>query len=156
MHNRRFSLKQFPARWLRFGLLATLFFSLTSCAHKQKVVEESYPDGTPKRECIYRGSGDKKILLSETFYYPNGQVQVTGGYKNGQRNGYWKYFYENGNLWSEGYYKEGKNHGKRLTYFENGKLRYEAWYDEDERTGIWKFYDTSGKLIKEVDYSRKP
>jgi len=155
MNNRLHSAKNNVTRILRYGLLSTLFFSLTACAHKQKVIAESYPDGTPRRECIYRGSGDKKMLISETFYYPNGKVQVAGGYRKGQRHGYWKYFYENGHLWSEGYYKEGRNHGKRLTYFENGKLRYEAWYDQDERTGIWKFYDESGKLIKKVDY-RKP
>ena len=146
----------FPLLRLKIGLLAPLFLSLSSCAHKQKVVEESYPDGTPKRECTYRIRGDQKILLSETCYYPGGKVQITGPYKNGKRDGNWKYYYENGNLWSEGAYRDGRNHGRRLTYYESGKVRYEAWYHDDERTGIWKFYDESGKLILEVNYTRKP
>jgi len=136
----------------RTTILAILFLSLTSCSPKQKVVEESYPDGSPRRECEYRGKGEKRILLKETFYYANGQVEMTGAYKDGERHGYWTYYYENGNVWSEGSYIRGKNDGKRLTYYENGRLRYEAWYKDNERTGIWKFYDQAGNLIKEVDY----
>ncbi|MBE0646641.1 MAG: toxin-antitoxin system YwqK family antitoxin [Bacteroidales bacterium] len=128
---------------------------LISCSPKHKVVEESYPDGSPRRECEYRGTGEKQILLKETFYYTNGQIEMTGPYKDGARDGYWIYYYENGNVWSEGSYNKGKNEGKRLTYFENGKLRYEAWYKDNERVGIWKFYDQAGNLIKEVDYSKQ-
>jgi|GEM_PF-162855 len=127
---------------------------LISCSPKHKVVEETYPDGTPRRECEYKGFDEKKVLLEETFYYTNGQIEMTGAYKEGERDGYWIYYYENGNVWSEGSYRKGKNEGKRLTYFENGKLRYEAYYKDNERVGIWKFYDQAGNLIKEVDYSK--
>jgi len=132
-----------------------LFLLLTSCSPKQTVVEEQYPDGSPRRVCIYRGKGDKRILLKETFLYQNGTIEITGGYRDGERDGYWISFYENGNKWSEGFFRNGKNEGERLTYFENGRLRYEAWYKNDERTGTWKFYDQAGNLIKTVDYSEK-
>lgn len=131
-----------------------LFLFLISCSTRHKVVEETFPDGTPRRVCEYKGSEENKVLLKETFYYANGQVEMTGKYKDGERDGYWTYYYENGNMWSEGFYKNGKNDGKRLTYFENGRLRYEAYYKDNERTGTWKFYDQAGNLIKEVDYSR--
>ena len=131
-----------------------LFMMVISCSPRHKVAEETFPDGTPRRECEYRGSGQKKVLLKETFYYSNGQVEMTGAYKEGERDGFWTYYYENGNVWSEGSYKKGKNDGKRLTYFDNGRLRYEAWYKDNERTGIWKFFDQAGNLIKEVDYSK--
>ncbi|MFH1937378.1 MAG: toxin-antitoxin system YwqK family antitoxin [Bacteroidota bacterium] len=126
---------------------------LTSCSPKQKVVEERYPDGSPRNECLYKGTGEQRVLLKETFYYSNGQVEMTGAYKDGERDGYWIYYYENGNVWSEGFYNKGKNDGKRLTYFENGRLRYEAYYKDNERTGVWKFWDQAGNLIKEVNYS---
>jgi len=125
---------------------------LPGCTRETRVVEESWPDGKPRRECIYKGSGDDRELIRETIFYANGQAEITGTYRNGKRDGRWVYYFENGNVWSEGLFREGKNEGKRLTYFENGKLRYEAWYKDDQRTGIWKFYDEAGNLIKEVDY----
>jgi len=140
---------------LHVSIFLLLVPSLIVCAQKQKVREEVYGDGTPKRDCIYKGTGEKRILLQETTYYPNKQVQQTGTYRNGRRHGRWIYYYENGKVWSEGFFKEGKSHGKRLTYFEDGKLRYEAWYKNDQRTGTWKFYDRNGTLIKEVDYTRQ-
>ncbi|MFC2101729.1 toxin-antitoxin system YwqK family antitoxin [Bacteroidota bacterium] len=139
---------------LKWAMPILLSVILVSCSMRQKVVEETYPDGSPRRECEYRGTGDDKVLLKETFYYENGQVEMTGAYSEGERDGYWIYYYENGNVWSEGLYKKGKNDGKRLTYFENGRLRYEAYYKDNERVGTWKFFDQAGNLIKEVDYSK--
>jgi len=154
MNNLIFLIRTYAGATLIWLLPGLLFLSLMSCSPKHKVVEETYADGTPRRECEYKGSGEKKVLLKEIFYYTNGQIEMTGAYKEGERDGYWIYYYENGNVWSEGSYKKGKNEGKRLTYFENGKLRYEAYYKDNERVGIWKFYDQAGNLLKEVDYSK--
>ncbi len=140
------------SKTLFFVSIIALVTLLISCSPEQKVVEESYDDGSPKRECVYQGEGEERILLKETFFYPNRQIEMTGEYKDGERHGYWIYYFENGNVWSEGFYNMGRNDGKRLTYFENGKLRYEAFYKDGERVGTWKFYDEAGNLIKDVDY----
>jgi antitoxin component YwqK of YwqJK toxin-antitoxin module len=141
----------------RTGLMIWfLIFSvilLEACSFGEKVIDETYPDGSPKRELICKGRGEKRVILKETQYYPNGQIMLTGKYREGERDGYWIYYFENGNKWSEGFYKKGENDGKRLTYFENGRLRYEAWYTNGKRSGLWKFFDEAGNLIKEVDYS---
>lgn len=142
------------SRALGWMISVLMVLALSSCSMKHKVVEETFPNGSPRRECEYRGSGEDRELLKETFYYANGQIEMTGAYKEGERDGFWTYYYENGNVWSEGSYNKGKNDGKRLTYFENGKLRYEAWYKDNERVGLWKFYDQAGNLLKEVDYSK--
>ena len=128
-------------------------FIIISCSREKRVVEQSYPDGSPKKVCIYTGRGENKQLLRETTYYPKGKRQMDGTYKNNLRDGQWIYWYENGFKWSEGSFREGKNEGKRLTYFENGKLRYEAYYKEGVRVGKWKFFDEKGKLIQEINYS---
>ena len=138
----------------RIALFFLLLIIFTSCKHKTTVVESTYPDGSPKRVCVYLGKGENKELIKETFYYKNKKVQVDGEYKNGRRNGKWTYYYESGTLWSDGFFKEGKSNGKRVTYFPNGKIRYEAYYKEDERVGIWKFYDETGKLVKSVPFSK--
>ena len=126
---------------------------LISCNRQQTVVEETYPDGSPKKVCLYKGRGENRQLLRETTYYPHKKIQMDGTFKNNLRDGLWTYWYENGSKWSEGFFKEGKNDGKRLTYFENGKVRYEAYYKDGIRVGKWRFFDNNGKLLQEIDYS---
>jgi antitoxin component YwqK of YwqJK toxin-antitoxin module len=134
-------------------LFVFLVFFVASCTFENKVIEDTYPDGSPKRVCIYLGKGDNKELIKETTYYPNKQIQMEGTYKDGKRDGKWSYWYENGKLWSEGAFVRGKSDGKRTTYFENGKVRYDGAYKQDVRVGKWRFFDENGRLLKEVDYS---
>ena len=128
-------------------------FIIVSCNRQRSVIEEKYPDGSPKRVCLYTGRGEGRQMIRETTYYPNGKLQMDGTYKNNKREGQWIYWYENGSKWSEGFFREGKNDGKRLTYFKNGKVRYEAYYQDGLRVGKWKFFDDKGKLLQEIDYS---
>ncbi len=142
-------------RLIQFTLLVMLGL-LMSCSRENKVTEESYPDGSPKRVCVYLGKGEGREMIRETTYYPNKQMQMDGRYVNGKRDGKWMYWYENGTVWSEGFYLKGKADGKRTTYFENGKIRYEGSYKEDLRVGKWSFFDETGRLLQEVDYSAPP
>jgi len=136
--------------------LVLLSLILSACRFENKVVEDTYPDGSPKRICIYKGKGENRELIKETNYYPNKQMQMEGEYKNNERHGKWTYWHENGKIWSEGAFKNGKSDGKRTTYFDNGKIRYMGFYKEDIRVGKWSFYDENGRLLKEVDYSNPP
>ena len=136
--------------------LAVVFLPLllaVSCEKEKSVVKETYPDGSPKRICFYKGTEDYSGLVREISYYPGKKPQMEGEFKNGKRDGKWTFWYENGNKWSEGFFKDGKSEGKRTTYYENGKIRYEAFYRSDERVGTWRFYDENGKFLKEVKYS---
>ena len=132
-----------------------VIFALTSCTHETKVMEETYPNGSPKRECVYKGKGASRDLIRETTWYPDKKIQMTGEFKGKKRDGKWIYYYENGNVWSEGFFKDGKSDGKRTTHYENGKIFYEGYYQEDRRVGVWKFYDEKGKFLKSVDYSKE-
>jgi antitoxin component YwqK of YwqJK toxin-antitoxin module len=138
----------------RLTFLFLLLIAFSGCKHQTTVVESTYPDGSPRRVCVYLGKGETREMIKETCFYKNKKVQVEGEYKHGQRNGKWTYYYESGLPWSDGYFKAGMSDGKRTTYYPNGKIRYEAFYKEDKRTGIWKFYDESGKLVKSVNYSK--
>jgi antitoxin component YwqK of YwqJK toxin-antitoxin module len=130
-----------------------VIFSLSSCIHETKVMEEAYPNGSPKRECVYKGKDASRELIRETTWYPNKKIQMTGEYKEKKRNGRWVYYYSNGNVWSEGFFKDGKSDGKRIMYNENGKVFIEGFYKDDRRTGVWKYYDEKGSLVKTVDYT---
>ncbi len=140
------------------NLLFILLFAivLPSCNSEKKVIEETYPDGSPKKVCIYHGRGENRELIKESTYYPNKKMQMEGTYRDNKRDGKWIYWYENGNLWSEGFFIKGKSDGKRTTYFENGKVRYEGSYKEDMRVGKWRFFDETGRMLQEVDYSAPP
>lgn len=137
-------------------ILSLMIMVAVACVREETLVEDSYQDGTPKKECTYRGTGEHRELVKETIYYPNKKVQMTGEYKNGKRSGYWISYYDNGNKWSEGFYKNGMNDGKRTTYFESGKVRYVGYYLNDKRVGKWQFYDEAGNLLKAADYSAQP
>ena len=130
-------------------------FSVTSCTHETRVMEETYPNGSPKRECIYKGNDASRELIRETTWYPDKKIQMTGEYKEKKRDGRWIYYYANGNVWSEGFFKNGKSDGKRMMYNENGSIFIEGYYKEDRRVGVWKFYNEKGVLIKAVDYSKE-
>jgi antitoxin component YwqK of YwqJK toxin-antitoxin module len=136
----------------RLILLITML-AAASCVRQEPVVEQSFPDGTPKKVSEYKGSGQERELVKETYYYQDKKVEMTGGYKHGKRDGYWVSYYDNGKKWSEGFYKDGMNDGKRTTYFESGKVRYIGYYLNDRRVGKWQFFDEAGNLLKEVDYS---
>ena len=133
-----------------------LMLALLACTYESKVVEEKYPDGSPKRVCIYHGKGQDREMIRETTFYPNKQMQMDGTYKNNKREGKWTYWYENGKVWSEGTYVNGKSEGRRTAYFENGKVRIEGSYREEVRVGKWHFYDENGRLLKEIDFSAIP
>ena len=83
-------------------------FAVTSCTHETRVMEETYPNGSPKRECVYKGNDTSRELIRETTWYPDKKIQMTGEYKEKKRDGRWIYYYENGNVWSEGFFKKGK------------------------------------------------
>lgn len=138
----------------RLSLIILLLICFSSCRHRNTVVEQAWPDGSPKRICTYLGHGDNKVLMKETCYYQNKRIQVEGEYKHSRRDGKWTYYYESGRIWSDGYFKNGQNDGRRTTYYPNGKVRYEANYREGKRIGIWKFYDETGRLVKSVNYSK--
>jgi antitoxin component YwqK of YwqJK toxin-antitoxin module len=138
---------------LRILALTMLATPVVSCTSREKVVEETYPNGNPKHECTYTGRGSNREMVKETFYYPDKLVQMTGAYNHGKRDGFWVSYYANGKKWSEGYYRNGKNDGKRITYFESGKIRYIGYYDNDRRVGKWQFFDEAGNLLKEVNYT---
>ncbi len=127
----------------------------TACESKlTEVVEEKFADGSPKIVRFYKEVESKKVLVSETIYYPNHNKKIEGEFKNGERHGKWTAWFENGVLQSEGFFKEGKNSGIRKVYYENGNKYYEGKYKNDKPIGRWIFYNTNGSISQEIDYGK--
>lgn len=134
-------------------IFALLTATVDSCSsHSKKVIEEKYPDGSPKVVKYYQEKNGIKELVKEIDYYPNKNKRLEGEYKKDHRDGKWTYYYENGKLWSEGYFVNDINDGQRTTYFENGQIRYQGTYKSGDRIGKWQFYNEAGTLVKEMDY----
>jgi len=132
-----------------------VIFGFTSCIHETRVMEETYPDGSPKRECVYKGKDASRELIRETTWYPHNKIQMKGEYKDKKRDGKWIYYYENGNIWSEGFFKNGKSDGKRILYSKNGKIFIEGYYQDDRPVGVWKYYDEQGNLLRIDDLNKE-
>lgn len=129
-------------------LAFVIAFSFASCGKKTiRVVEQTYPNGKEKL-VVHYSDDDAHEKLREEQYYPTGKLQSEGSFKNGLRDGVWRFWYQNGNLWSEGEFTEGKANGFRKVYYENSRLRYRGQYKDDQRTGEWEFYDENGKKEK--------
>jgi len=73
-------------------------------------------------------------------YFKNGSLSCEGIFKDGEKNGQWKYFLANGQLKAVGKYIKGKMTGEWKWYRENGKLLQIGSLDNDMKTGVWTRY----------------
>ncbi|MCD4773903.1 MAG: hypothetical protein K8R41_11030 [Bacteroidales bacterium] len=139
-------------------ILVIIFSAIlfVGCSPKiEKIIEETYPDGSPKLVKLYEINGDSKTMLKEISFYPNRQERYEGAYKEGKRHGDWIYFFENGNKWSKGSFDNGLRNGFGTTWHKNGNKYFEGSYNQGHRTGIWKFWDENGNFVKEINYDEK-
>ncbi len=134
-----------------FCLFILPLLYLAGCGGTVEVIEEVYDDDSPRLIRVY-DKNDLETPLKEIFYYPNGNKQMEGSFKNELRHGVWTYYYENGNKWSENNFREGVYHGRTTTWHENGQKRYQGTYRNGEKTGYWKFWTEDGELSSKVKY----
>ena len=144
---------------VRLFLFALLFlFFLSSCTQKTvenndedlvPEIENLWDNGNPKTVRFFKEEGNEKILVQEKQYYPEGQLNMEGSFKNKLREGEWNSWYEDGTLWSSGSFMAGVRHGKGIVYHPNGTKSIEGTYEEGRRTGLWKSWDEAGNLLSE-------
>lgn len=121
-------------------LIITIFLlgSLSALAQKKHHVS-AYDDGTPEFVVWMKGSPGSEKIVKEEAYFPDGQIEYTGFYKDGVEHGTWIYYYDNGNKKVEEEYKEGLEDGTRYEYALDGSLRTEIRYKK-------------GKVAKEIKH----
>ena len=73
-------------------------------------------------------------------------LEYEGSYKDGNREGLWKWWYENEQLSIEAYYKNGKLEGLYRAWHNNGQLLLETNYKSGEENGVFKRWYESGQL----------
>ena len=106
------------------------------------------------------------ITVDYTMYYNNGNINVTGSYKNGNKEGEWKEYYKSGKIKYIDNYLENLQNGISKRYFENGKVEFIVdFFDGYENGNCKTFYENGilrskggfnkGKKIDEWIYYKK-
>ena len=73
-------------------------------------------------------------------------LEYEGSYKDGIREGLWKWWYENEQLSIEANYKNGKLEGLYRAWHNNGQLLLKTNYKSGEENGVFKRWYESGQL----------
>ena len=127
-----------------------LFIScfLVSCDHR--TVEEHYPSGRIK-SVISLNQRDLPDGVATT-YYESGQIETTGEWKDGNREGTCRWFAPNGSVEMEGSYVEGEMQGEFTEYFPNGSIKTVISYSEAKKNGVARTFYPTGELQSAVQY----
>ena len=89
-------------------------------------------NGKPKSIKTYKMSKGKLVLANEIGWHENGQKEIEGKYKDGEKDGRWTSWYSNGNRKKEGTYKNGKKDGLWTGRRPNGPIAVERIYRDGE------------------------
>ena len=95
-------------------------------------------------------------------YTSSDEKKLEGFYRNGLKNGKWKWWNEDGGLDSTGSYKKGLMHGQWEFYFSNGNLKGKGQYRDGNgsnrgdtgiskhgRHGKWTFWYEGGQKVEQ-------
>lgn len=128
---------------IRMTLLSVFFLGPMSFQTDmmEKHIVRKHNNGSPY--VVMYTVGEEHVQVKEELYYPNGQLDYVGHYKNGVEHGEWIYYYENGNLKSYENYLRGMEEGIHYDLDEEGNRIKEVHY----RKGV---------VLREIDFSADP
>lgn len=86
------------------------------------------------------------IQDSAFYYFPSGQLEKQGLYKNGQYDGYWTFYHPNGTLKRKLFYYHGAPNGEWKYFNDQGVLIQEGKFINGKESGEWKFFNDKGRL----------
>jgi len=125
-----------------------------SAAEPVEVVEEFWPDGTPKtrEEVIRQPDGSLVKNGCYTSWHNNGNKAYEATYDHGELNGVAHAWHKNGQLWTEEHYDHGVREGLRRNWDEKGRLRGEESYAEGKPDGTWTIWKGDGTVEWQESY----
>ena len=88
-------------------------------------------------------------------WYPNGQLRLSGQYKQGLQVGSFRWWHPNGQKQIEGQYRAGKKVGTWTWHHANSQPAIRGGYESDSEVGVWRWWDENGKLEDERDFTRE-
>jgi antitoxin component YwqK of YwqJK toxin-antitoxin module len=106
----------------------------------EKHIVRTHRNGSP--HVVMYTVGNEHERVKEELYFPNGQLDYVGHYKNGVEHGEWIYYYPTGKLKSYESYIRGLEEG--------------IHYDLDSAgTRVKEIHYHKGVLLREVDFSSR-
>ena len=90
--------------------VAAIIVGLVGCSDNSTIkeaVQESHPDGSPKKVIFYKGS--PKNLVRTVFYHANGKIQSDSYFKDGLADSIQTMYYVSGAKYKETFFKAGKS-----------------------------------------------
>lgn len=121
---------------------------------KIEVLEEKWPNGTPKRreEGYYNAKGEFILHGASTLFYESGKKKTEIFYKDNEVHGPRTAWREDGKVHTQGQNYEGKADGTWMQYFADGKPAMEMHYDKGKFQGTFVEYHTSGHKRKQSEW----
>ena len=93
---------------------------------------EFFDNGKPKSIKTCKMSKGRLVLANETGWHENGQKEIEGKYKDGEKDGRWTSWWQHGQKQEEGTYKNGKKDGLWTGRRPNGPIAVEKIYRDGE------------------------
>jgi antitoxin component YwqK of YwqJK toxin-antitoxin module len=109
-------------------------------------------NGTVETSAGTDNSGEQKHGLW-TAWYPNGQKEAEGEYKEDVPVGKFAWWYENGQKQAEGIYNDGQENGTWITWHPNGLKESQVVYAGGQITGKWLTWKDDGQLNEIHDFA---
>lgn len=113
------------------------------------VMRTFYTTGNIKEFYTYK-NGLKDGKFEEWSIY--GYLTLEGEFKNGLKEGEWKYAYYTGDTEKISHYKDDKLDGEYKYFYDNGQVNVEGRYAEGMKTGQWTWYTNSGSRDMQGDF----
>lgn len=136
-------------------LIAALFaaapFVRAAVAPPQARVEH-WPDGSPKLRAQVHRAPSGALVNDGAFvsWHSNGAKESEGLYRDGHREGPWRWWYDSGEPFATATFHAGAGNFRCAT--RDGKLLREGRYVDDRREGLWTEYWPSGRKRLEGAY----
>ena len=117
------------------------------------------------KEGLYQKFSVENILLEEAHYhldvlegekkyfYPDGSLESTENYKNGQIDRKYRNFFENGHIKLEQDFVNGAMQGLSIRYYPNGVIEERVTMVDNEENGPFQEYYENGNLKTEGFYA---
>ena len=86
-------------------------------------------------------------------WYPNGQLRVSGQYRQGFKVGSFRWWHDNGQKQIEGQFQQGARSGTWAWWHTNSRKAIEGDYDNDVEVGLWTWWNEFGELEDQKNFS---
>ncbi len=113
-----------------------------------KEVEKTPDDWWNAQPATFVKQGNDEKHGPWVSWYPNGQRQIEGEYRNDVQVGKFTWWYANGQKALEGAYVDGEQQGKWVWWHENGQKSVQGEYAKGDPTRHWTWWGEDGMVAR--------